>query len=79
MYPIEITLSDPMPNVRCLACGKEYQYDSFMSGWGCLILKDERIIPPTIWGAWCDETCFTRWYATPESIHIFDKQEVSNA
>lgn len=52
--------------ISCDNCGKEYQYDSF-HGYGCLVLTDDRQVPRTILGAWCDETCLNQWLDTPEA------------
>lgn len=53
-------------NIACANCGKEYQYDPLM-GHGCLVLTDEREIPHTILGTWCDESCLNRWLDTSEA------------
>ena len=63
VYP---TLSEPTPDIQCATCEQEYQYDPIM-GYDCLILLDQREIPHTILGAWCDEVCLNRWLDTSEA------------
>lgn len=69
---IEITLSDPVPDVNCLACGKLHKYDGFSDWEECLILKDSRFIPAAIWGAWCNEECFKNWFKAKGIESLFD-------
>ena len=66
MTYIPITLSEPIPKVKCLECDKEYEYDPVM-GWGCLILMDDRDAPKVILGVWCDKTCLGKWLNKPEA------------
>jgi hypothetical protein len=66
MSQVQITISEPIPDLECDNCGKEYRYDPLM-GWGCLVLLDQRNIPNTILGSWCDEACLNEWLDTPEA------------
>ena len=66
MSRVELLASDPHPNLQCASCDQEYQYDPLM-GYGCLILLDQRQIPHTILGAWCDESCLNQWLDTSEA------------
>lgn len=66
MADIPIGLIDPIPNVKCLECGKEFEYDPYM-GWGCLTLMDDRNAPKVIVGAWCDKTCLGKWFNKAEA------------
>jgi len=63
MAGIPITAGDPVPDVKCLHCGKIHEYDQVM-GWGCFILMDEYQIPNVILGAWCRQECFENWFST---------------
>ena len=56
--------------VKCLACGKTYKWDTVM-GWGCLTLMDDRFLPANLWGVWCDEACFNRWLDSPQRADLF--------
>lgn len=66
MTYIPITLSEPIPKVNCLECGKEYEYDP-VAGWGCLILTDERNAPTVILGIWYNKTCLNQWLSKPKA------------
>ena len=65
MGQVQITLSEPIPDLQCSNCGEGYRYDPLM-GWGCLVLLNQKNIPNTILGAWCDEFCLLQWLDTPE-------------
>ena len=56
MSQVQITLSEPIPDLQCDSCGKEHRYDPLM-GWGCIVLLDQTVIPNKILGAWCNEQC----------------------
>lgn len=76
MPRIQITLSDPVPDLKCLACGKVHQFYSDVREWGdCLVLEDTRFIPHAIWGCWCDENCFWEWYNSLKVNQLFDDTE----
>lgn len=63
--------SEPLLKTKCLTCGKEHDWDTVM-GWDCLVLKDDRSQPWVIWGAWCDEGCFSTWFHTHNPSQLFD-------
>ena len=56
MRQVQITLSEPIPDLQCETCGKEYRYD-YVMGWGCIVMLDQTVIPNKILGAWCNEQC----------------------
>lgn len=66
MNPVTISLGEPIPDLSCGKCGEEYECDVVM-GWGCLVLLDQRRIPFTILGSWCDEACLNDWLDTKEA------------
>jgi len=66
MTHIPMLLSEPIPKVRCLQCGEEYEYDP-VAGWGCLILTDERNAPTVILGVWCSNSCLNEWLNKPQA------------
>ena len=66
MVLITLTPSEPIPDLNCSNCHEEYKYDPLM-GWGCLVLLDQRSIPHTIVGSWCDEACLNEWIDTKEA------------
>jgi len=67
---IQLTLSEPVPDLECLNCGRVHEYDGVGDWNECLVLKDTRYIPPRV-ACWCDEGCFGEWLDSPESKELF--------
>lgn len=67
---VQITLSEPIPDLECLSCGEIHKYDDG-GEWGeCLVLKDTRFIPPQV-ACWCNEACFNKWLDSAEAKELF--------
>jgi len=66
----QFTLSEPIPDLECLRCGKVHKYDGVSDWEECLVLKDTRFIPPQV-ACWCDEGCFSEWLDLPEAKELF--------
>jgi len=45
---IQLTLSEPIPDLECLNCGRVHRYDGIGEWEECLVLKDTRFIPPQV-------------------------------
>ena len=67
---IQLTLSEPIPDLLCSNCGAIHEYDGVSEWDGCLVLKDTRFIPPKV-ACWCDESCFSKWLDSPDSKEFF--------
>jgi len=69
---IQLTLSEPIPDLKCMSCQKVHKYDG--DDWeGCLVIKDTRFIPPQV-GCWCDEKCFAEWLNSPDAKEFLPPQ-----
>ena len=66
----QLTLSEPIPDLECLNCGRVYRYDGIGDWEECLVLKDTRFIPPQV-ACWCDEACLGQWLDSPEAKELF--------
>jgi hypothetical protein len=66
----QLTISEPIPDLKCLNCGQVHKYDGVGDWQGCIVLKDSRLIPAQV-ACWCDEACLSHWLDSPGAKELF--------